>query len=454
MFRNISEMSREEKLAEIKAIESVLEISTKCSVENLIERQLDTDCLKKLNVTMTANGELYLRERQSFLAELMQNMYDDRKKYKKKMLFAKQQYQENPTPELDLEITRAHNMQYALKILLNSAYGAVANQYFRWFEQKNAEAITLSGQLSIRWIEKAINEYMNKLMKTDTDYVVAVDTDSVYINFGPLVKAVKPDDPIAFLNKVASEKIEPFIDSSYLELADYVNAYDQKMIMKRENIGDKAIWTAKKRYIMNVWDSEGVRYSEPELKMMGIEAIRSSTPSACREYIKETLKLVMSTDEKTVQKYIAKIRDEFRSLPYDAIAFPRGVTLTTSKKTSEGRSYRDNYADSKTIYKKGTPIQVKGVLLYNHLLDKYNLGKVYEKINDGEKIKFCYLKMPNPLHDKVIACPSTLPPEFGLDNYIDYDLQFEKGYLDPINIILNVIGWSHEKINTIEDFFS
>jgi len=224
--------------------------------------------------------------------------------------------------------------------------------------------------------------------------------------------------------------------------------------MKRENIGDKAIWTAKKRYIMNVWDSEGVRYNEPKLKMMGIEAIRSSTPAACRDYIKETLKLVMSTDEKTVQKYIEKIREEFNTLPYERIAFPRGVNLTTRKNSPNGGSYVESYADSKTIYKKATPIQVKGALLYNHYLKQLGLDKLYEEVKDGEKIKFCYLLVPNPIHDKVIACPSDLPDEFGLNKYIDYNTQFEKGYLDPINVILDVVGWTAEHQMTLEGFFN
>jgi len=427
--------------------------SNALTVDDLLNQSVDTEWLQEKDITMTANSQLYRKDFRGFLPELMRKMYDGRVEYKKKMIAAQQKYQTNPTPELDLEITRAHNMQYALKILLNSAYGAVANKYFRWFEQKNAEAITLSGQLSIRWIEKAINRYMNKLLGTDSDYVVAVDTDSVYINFGPMVERIKPDNPIDFLDKVAQEKIEPFIDKSYRELADYMNAYEQKMIMKRENIGDKAIWTAKKRYIMNVWDSEGVRYNEPKLKMMGIEAIRSSTPAACRDYIKETLKMIMSTNENEVQEYIDKIRTEFRTLPFERIAFPRGVNLM-AKKNINGRAVTESYADAQTIYKKATPIQVKGSLIYNHYIKKLGLDKIYEEIKDGEKIKFCYLLMPNPVQDKVIACPSDLPSDLNLDKYIDYDTQFQKGYLDPIEIILNTIGWKSESIATLEDFFS
>jgi DNA polymerase elongation subunit (family B) len=401
------------------------EISTQSTVESFLNESVDTSILKDRDLTITPGGKFYRKDKQGFLSVLMQRMYNDRTKYKKKMIVAQQEYQKNPSAELEREISRSHNMQYALKILLNSAYGAVANRYFRWFEQDNAEAITLSGQLSIRWIEKRINQYLNKILDTEKDYVVAVDTDSVYICFDEMIKRINPDKPIDFLDKIATEKIEPFIDKSYLELKEYMNAYDQKMIMKRENIGDKAIWTAKKRYIMNVWDSEGVRYNEPKLKMMGIEAIRSSTPAVIREYIKQTLKLIMNSDEKTCQDFIGKIHQEFNTLDFEKVAFPRGVSLTAWKTSSDGRRYSEPYADANTIYRKGAPIQVKGVLLYNHLLNKHGLTKKYEEIKDGEKIKFCYLKLPNPLRD-----------------------------LDPMNIILSVIGWTAEKQSTLEDFFS
>lgn len=424
-------------------------------VDNFLNKKVSTEVLQKYNLTMTPNGEVYRKDFQGFLPKLMAKMYDDRTMYKKKMLEAKKEYEKNPSRELEIDISRYHNLQLAKKIQLNSAYGALANKYFRWFDLRNAEAITMSGQLSIRWIEKALNDWLNDILKTKNhDYVVAIDTDSVYVCFDKLIELIEPDDKVDYMAKVADELIEPFINKSYQQLADYCNAYDQKMIMKRENIADKAIWTAKKRYIMNVYDSEGVRYSEPKLKMMGIEAIRSSTPGVCRDYIKKTLELIMSSDETSVQKYIAQIRDEFSTLPFEKVAFPRSVSFTTWKTRSDGSRYPDTYSDSKLIYKKGTPIQVKGALLYNHYLDKYNLTKKYEQVNDGEKIKFSYLKKPNPIHDTVISCPDVLPPEFRLEDYIDYNTQFVKGYLDPIEAILGVIGWSSEKKSTLEDFFS
>jgi len=411
---------------------------------------------ENVETTKCANGAMFRKDFEGIIPNVIRKFYDDRVTIKGNMLKAKQQYEEAPTKKLENEIATMDNQQMAIKILMNSLYGALANKYFRWFDNENAEAITMAGQLSIRWIEKKLNAWLNKILETKgRDYVVAIDTDSVYVSFDKMVELTQPKDPVEFLDKVAKTQVEAFIDRSYQELADYTNAYAQKMIMKRENIADKAIWTAKKRYIMNVYDSEGVRYDEPDLKMMGIEAIRSSTPAVCREYIKKTLELIMSTDEKTVQKYIADIRQEFRTLSFEQVAFPRScnfIKWETNHKT--GQRYPGTYADKDTIYKKATPIQVKGGLLYNHYLHKYNLTKKYEEVKSGEKIKFSYLVKPNPFRDTVISCPDVLPHEFGLEQYIDYDTQFVKGYLDPIEIILHAIGWKSEKIATLEDFFS
>ena len=242
-----------------------------------------------------ANGAQYRKDVRGFLPELMDKMYGDRVVFKKKMIQAKKDYEKKPSKALEKEIARCNNIQMAKKISLNSAYGAIGNQYFRYYKLANAEAITLSGQVSIRWIENKMNQKMNKILKTeDVDYVIASDTDSIYLHVGPLVETVYKgrektnEGVVGFLDKVCENELEPFIESSYQALADYVNAYDQKMFMKRENIADRGIWTAKKRYILNVWDSEGVRYSEPKLKMMGIEAVKSSTPAPCRSTVSYT----------------------------------------------------------------------------------------------------------------------------------------------------------------------
>ena len=415
------------------------------TVDRILQEEIDFQLHK--DSAVCANGAMFRTDIRGFLPELMEKIYTERTIYKKKMLAAKQKYEDTKDPKLVKDIATFNNIQMARKIQLNSAYGAIGNEYFRYYKLENAEAITLSGQVSIRWIEDRLNDYLNKLLKTDDDYVIAVDTDSVYLNLGPLVETIyqgrekTSEDVISFLDKVSQTKLEPYIESSYQKLASYVNAYEQKMIMKRENIADRGIWTAKKRYILNVWDSEGVRYAEPKLKMMGIEAVKSSTPAPCRQMIKDVLKLIMTKTEDDVINFIEKCRTKFQSLPPEDISFPR--TVSNVKK----------YRSVNAIYEKGTPIHARGALLFNHYVKKNNLTQKYSLINNGEKIKFCYLKRPNPIQENVISFIQQFPEELNLDKYIDYDLQFNKSFLEPLKIILDSIGWQAERTANLESFF-
>jgi len=396
-----------------------------------------------------ANGAMFRKDVRGFLPELMEKMYNERVIFKKRMITAKKKYEKTPTKNLEKEIARCNNIQMAKKISLNSAYGAIGNQYFRYYKLANAEAITLSGQVSIRWIENRMNKYLNKILKTENeDYVIASDTDSIYLNLGPLVETVykgrkKTNESIvSFLNKICEMELEKYITSSYETLANYVNAYDQKMFMKRENIADRGIWTAKKRYILNVWDSEGVRYDEPKLKMMGIEAVKSSTPAPCRTMIKDGLKIMMNGTEEEVIDYIDDCRAKFKTLPPEDIAFPR--TASNVQK----------YKASSTIYAKGTPIHIRGALLFNHYVKQKKLDNKYSLIGNGEKVKFLYLKKPNVIQENVISFIQDFPTEIGLDKYIDYDLQFEKSFVEPLKAILDAIGWNVEKTVNLELFFT
>jgi len=424
---------------------------TSISIDNL----LDGEYQAQGEYCMAANGHYFKRDKQGFLPAMMQRMYDDRSLYKKKMIEAQKAYEKETDKERKREITnqisKYKNLQLAKKVQLNSAYGALGNQYFRFFDIRQAEAITLSGQLAIRWIEMKLNSYLNKLLKTkDIDYVIASDTDSVYVNLGPLVHMVygsksetKVETIVDFVNKACIEKFEPFIDKSYQELADYMNAFDQKMQMKREVIANKGIWTAKKRYILNVYDSEGVRFAEPKLKMMGIEAVKSSTPMSCREKIKESLKIVMNGNEQEFQSFVELFKQEFKTLPFEDIAFPRGV------------SDLSKYVSSSELYSKGTPMHVRGAIMFNAFLKKYKLTKKYQLIQDGDKTKFCYMKVPNPVQENVFSILTVLPKEFNLEKYIDYDTQFDKAYLDPLKTIVNTIGgWKTERVSSLESFFA
>ena len=415
------------------------------SVDKILSEEVGIDG----EYAVCANGAQYRKDVRGFLPELMEKIYKDRTIYKKKMLQAKQDYEKTPTIALEKEIARCNNIQMARKIQLNSAYGAIGNQYFRYYKLANAEAITLSGQVSIRWIEDRMNAHINKILKTkEVDYVIASDTDSIYLNLGPLVEVIYKDREkdgasiCSFLNKVCEVEFEKYIESSYETLAKYVNAYENKMVMKRENIADRGIWTAKKRYILNVWDSEGVRYEEPKLKMMGIEAVKSSTPAPCRQMIKDALKLMMNGTEEDVIDFIDKSRQEFKSLPPEDISFPR--TVSDVKK----------YYSYSTIYVKGTPIHCRGALLFNHYVNKKKLTNKYSLIQNGEKIKFCYLKKPNIIQENVISFIQDFPKELDLVKYVDYDLQFEKSFVEPLKAILDAIGWNVEKTVNLELFFT
>ena len=415
------------------------------TVDKLLNQEVDIDG----DYAVCANGAQYRRDIHGFLPEIMQRIYDERTIYKKRMLASKQEYEKSPTDKLRRDISKFNNIQMARKIQLNSAYGAIGNQYFRYYNLANAEAITLSGQVSIRWIENKMNTYLNKLLKTDDyDYVIASDTDSIYLNLGPMVEAVfkerKKDGEsiVRFLDKVCQVEFEKYIESSYQELSSYVNAYEQKMVMKRENIANKGIWTAKKRYILNVWNSEGVQYDQPKLKMMGIEAVKSSTPAPCRSAIKEALNVIMSGNESDVQDYIDKFRREFESMTPEEIAFPRGCN-NIAKNSSPA-----------TIYGKGCPMHVRGALLYNFWVKKKKLTHKYPLIQEGEKVKYVMLNTPNKINENVVSFFQTLPPELGLNGSIDYDLQFTKSFLQPLQVILDTLGWDAEKTNTLEALWS
>ena len=419
--------------------------------DGLVNKILEGKITNKTKHCMTPNGAFFRKDKRGFLPELMENMYNDRVKYKKLMLEAKQEYENTKEPSLLKKISRYDNIQMAKKISLNSAYGAIGNNYFRYFDLLVATAITTSGQLSIRWIEKAINIYLNKILKTDkVDYVIASDTDSVYITFDILVGKVfqsgATDDRIVeFLDRLAKEKLEPFIGESYQALAETMNAYDQKMFMAREAIADKGIWTAKKRYILNVHDMEGVRYKEPQLKIMGIEAVKSSTPAPCREKIKQALKIIMSGDEKMLNKFIQEFRDEFMKLPPEDIAYPRSCNGV------------QKFRGESQLFAKGAPIHVKGAILYNHLVNKQKLDNKYPLIQEGDKIRFLHLRQPNVYQSSAFSFMTEVPKELDIVDKIDYDEQYTKSFVEPLKVITEKMGWlidsSYGVQGTLEDFF-
>ena len=421
------------------------------SVDKLLDKETSLDKYYDKDIAIAASGQGFRKDVQGFLPRLMQEKYDNRVIFKKKMIEAKQKLEVEKDPvkieELKKQADSLHNKQLAMKIMLNSVYGAFGNPHFRFYDLRISEAITLGGQLSIRWAETTVNNYLNKILETkEVDYVLASDTDSLYITLDGLVKKVFPENPdkskvIDFMDKVCEDKLQKVIDDGYADLAKYMNAFDQKMFMKRECLADKGIWTGKKHYILNVHDNEGVRYTEPKLKVMGIESVKSSTPTSCRDKLKKSFDIIINEDEAAIQNFIADFRKQFEKEPIENIAFPRSVKGI------------EKYNGGTQLYAKGTPVHVKATRLYNHYLKEKNLQDKYPFIQEGEKIKFVYLKEPNPIRDSVIAMMEGLPEEFNLHEYIDYDKQFEKSFRHPLSEILKVIGWSPERKSSLEAFF-
>ena len=425
-------------------------VTEPCRVDSLLNKQVDLNKYYDKDIIIAPNGQGFKKDEQGFLPRLMQEKYDNRVIFKKKEIAAKKKLEKATDPveieKLKKEADSFGNKQTAMKLMLNSVYGAFGNPYFRFFDLRISEAITLGGQLSIRWAETVVNDYLNQVMETkEVDYVLASDTDSLYITLDGLVKKVFPEEPdttkvINFLDKVCEEKLQGVIDNGYSDLANYMNAYGQKMFMKRECIADKGIWTGKKHYILNVHDNEGVRYVNPRIKVMGIESVKSSTPTSCRDKLKKSFDIIINHDEEAIQKFIADFRVQFEKEPIENIAFPRSVKGI------------EKYNGGTNLYAKGTPVHVKATRLYNHFLKQNDLQNKYPLIQEGEKIKFVYLKQPNPIRDGVIAMMEGLPEELGLNEYIDYDKQFEKSFRGPLNEILKVIGWSPEKKSSLEAF--
>ena len=420
-------------------------------VEGMVDKILDGKVTNTTEYSMTPNGAFFRKDKRGFLPELMEKIYNDRVQYKKLMLEAKQEFENSGDRNLLKKISRYNNIQMAKKISLNSAYGAIGNNWFRYFDLMVATAITTSGQLSIRWIEKALNIYLNKLLETkDRDYVIASDTDSAYISFDELVSKVYPEGAeiekiVTFLDTIAKEKLEPFIDRSYQALAKVTNAYEQKMEMGREAIADKGIWTAKKRYILNLHDMEGVRFKEPTLKIMGIEAVKSSTPAPCRAKIKEALKIIMSGDEKMLNTFIQEFREEFMTLPPEDIAYPRSCNGI------------DKFRGESSLFARGAPIHVKGAILYNWLLEKEKLHGKYIKIQNGDKCRFVHMKHPNIYQSSAFSFMTEIPKELDISDHIDYDTQFDKSFVEPLRFICEKINWliddTYGLQGTLEDFF-
>jgi len=398
------------------------------------------------NVAMAANGYCYTQTHQGLFPEIVEKIFSERVFYKKKMIEAQKEYEKTKDVEQVKLISKYNNIQMARKIQLNSLYGAWANQYFRFYDDRIAEGITLTGQYIIQHIGRALNDYLNKTCgTTDVEYTFYSDTDSCYITLDKLVEQhfsqLDKNKIVDVIDKFCKDKISKVLSRACEEIMDVTHGYVSKMEFKREVIADKAIWVAKKRYALNVYDSEGVRYKEPKLKVQGLEIVRSSTPGSVREYLRNTVKMALTKTQDEIQEYIADLEQKFMQMTPEEIAFPRSANNLSK------------YHSQATIYQKATPMHVRGALLYNHHIKLKKLERKYELIKEGDKIKYLYLKEPNPIKENSIAFVTSLPKELDIHKYVDYNTMFEKSFLEPMRTILDCMGWSTRKIATLDDLF-
>lgn len=444
-------ISPEKRVPESKLPEELINLKEQIyggaehGIRLMLEEKLDTSILQKYDVSLSPNGQFYRRDSDGFIPIILEGLYSERKAVKRSMLDDKQKMENDPSLGLGDQIEAKNTLQMALKILMNSEYGALANQYFRYFDLKNAEAVTSSGQLAIMWAAKHLNIFLNRILKTkDKDYVVAIDTDSVYLNLEPLVdmfvrpKDLETDKVVVVLDGWAKEVLQPEIVRIYDRLALYINAHKQKMVMSREVIADKAVWTGKKRYALNVYDNEGVSYAKPKTKIMGLECVRSSVPEFCRNHIKTSIVKILNDDEKIVQNFIIDVKDDFLQQPPEEISFPRGTNNI------------EKWIDEQGFPKKSCPIHVRGCIVYNKYLDDH--GFTDERIQSGDKIKFCHLKQPNAFKSHVVAYPPAMPQKIYdlLKDSIDYESQWIGTFFKPVDTIMECVGWTGEQINKVE----
>lgn len=410
-----------------------------------VDRLLARDV--KIDHCMSANGYYFRRDKKGLFPEIVAKLFQDRQDYKKKMLAAQAKYEETGDVRYQNDISKYNNFQMARKIQLNSLYGAWANYYFRYFDDRIAEGITLTGQYIIRTVGRALDEYLNRICGTDAvEYSFYSDTDSCYITLDPLVKkfyADKSRDEIAkILDRICEEKITAVINQACAALADYSQAFEPHIVFKREAIATRGIWVAKKRYALNVLNNEGVQYAEPKLKVMGLEIVRSSTPEVCRSLLKEAVKIALNENEAALQTYINTQKDRYLLLSAAEIAFPRSVNNL------------GKYSSATSIYTDRTPMHVRAALLYNHHVQEKRLEDRYPLIQEGEKIRFIYLKEPNPIKENCVGFVGAWPEELQLTKYIDYDTMWEKSFIEPLKGIIESLGWSTSPQASLADLFA
>jgi len=418
--------------------------SKKKQIPSLVEEALVQ------NGCLSCNGSMFTNNVRGFIPILIERTFNQRKEAKNKMLELEKEYEHSKDAKLLPRIAALKIRQSVKKILANSLYGCLGNPAFIYSSPELATAVTVTGQVIIRTAENAMNGYIRHLTKnSDKDYVIAVDTDSVYLNLDEIVTQIqhktKISDITDFVDKICEQKIQPELKKEMDLLAKTLNCSENKIFFKREAIASAGMFIAKKRYALLVQDLEGVRFEDPKLKIMGLETARSSTPAIVRKKLKDCIKIILTKTPEELRQYVNEFYDEFMVLPISDVAAPRGVKGI------------NKYADNTKIYQTGTPIATKAALLYNSYSKKIGIDKQYAAIKENDKMKFVFVKVPNPYgmagKDAVMGFINSPPKEFNLEKYIDRKKQFEKTFGEPLDNILQAINWKLNAEVSLESFF-
>lgn len=401
-----------------------------------------TDLLIKYNCCGSLTGSVYDKSKKGILPILTELVFNLRKAAKKEMLKYEQMAEDAKDPELIQKYqalaTELDVNQLTFKILINSLYGACGNKHFILYNKEIAKAITSNSRFYINLMSKNINNYLCDLCGNG-NYVTYGDTDSNYVQVPPKICEKLPKDPqlaTDIIDKFIETKIQPVINGSSQELGSIFNALDASRISaKREVIASSAVFVAKKRYFMKVIDSEGVRFSEPYLKTMGIDIVRSSTPSFSKKYLKKSVNIILESNEEELKEWLKNVR----SLYLDQ-------NLMDIAKISSVSSSKYRLGVDKSI-----PINSRAFLVTNDYINSLNTGE-FQPLELGEKVRMLYLREPNPLKSNIFAFNNEKFANVFKD-YIDWDTNFDKFFLKPLEIMTTPLNYNlHKETETLEEW--
>lgn len=394
------------------------------------------------NLIKTPINGVYYKRKEGILPAIVKEIFNERKEYKKK------QFQcEKAGDKLGKEYN--YSQQMVRKILINSMYGVMINEFFHFYDVDNARVVTRAGRTLIRFLSSNVNEYFKshwhkvakkffphcgKIEPIQNNVVSLIDTDSNYICLHEIKEKCAPVIPFdEFVEIMETKVLTPFFDKLLEIWADKYGS-EQIVNFKREGVILKQLILAKKKYITQLLKDEDSEYNPPKMKYTGIEIKRSDTPKYCRDSVASTLGVIFKgaqPDKDNVMKHLRKMRKEFINQPIENISFNKGI--------NGYQKYKVDLSGNSIMYKPMTPMHVRASINYNWMVENYKLP--YLQIDDAMKVKYIFVKPKNILGTNVIAYVGNYPEEFNKYFDIDYKEQMNKSFLEVIQRIFWVLKW-------------